>query len=210
MKNRRKGISSTSPKATARLALAALLAAALALPLTGCFGIPDPDEIAGKAEEAASQAEELASQAQELAGTLSSVEWGKVSRLVVKDASSGEIMREVTDQGEIEQAFAPPLGRERPRLGARRARRIYLRALGARDDKSRAGRQRRQGVQGPRGDHLRGLARRDARDEPHWAQAPHLLAGGGRLVARPCRIGSLGTISQHARLCHLIRIVAHE
>lgn len=56
MKNRRKGISSTSPKATARLALAALLAAALALPLAGCFGIPDPDEIAGKAEEAASQA----------------------------------------------------------------------------------------------------------------------------------------------------------
>lgn len=100
MKNRRKGISSTSPKATARLALAALLAAALALPLAGCFGIPDPDEIAGKAEEVASQAEELA-------GTLSSVEWGKVSRLVVKDASSGEVVREVTDQGEIEQAFAP-------------------------------------------------------------------------------------------------------
>lgn len=107
MKNRRKGISSTSPKATARLALAALLAAALALPLAGCFGIPDPDEIAGKTKEAASQAEELASQAQELAGTLSSVEWGKVSRLVVKDASSGEVVREVTDQGEIEQAFAP-------------------------------------------------------------------------------------------------------
>ena len=38
--------------------------------------------------------------------------------LIVKDAASGEIMREVTDQGEIEQAFAPPLGRERPRLGA--------------------------------------------------------------------------------------------
>ena len=100
MKNRRKGISSTSPKATARLALAALLAAALALPLAGCFGIPDPDEIAGKADEVASQAEELA-------GTLSSVEWGKVSRLVVKDAASGEVVREVTDQGEIEQAFAP-------------------------------------------------------------------------------------------------------
>ena len=108
MKNRCKGTSATSPKTAARLALAALLAAALALPLTGCFGIPDPDEIAGKAKEVASQAEELASQAQELAGTLSSVEWGKVSRLVVKDASSGEVVREVTDQGEIEQAFAPP------------------------------------------------------------------------------------------------------
>lgn len=114
MLSRRKGTSATSPKAAARLALGALLAAALALPLAGCFGIPDPDEIAGKAKEAASQAEELASQAQELAsqaqelaGTLSSVEWGKVSRLVVKDASSGEVVREVTDQGEIEQAFAP-------------------------------------------------------------------------------------------------------
>ena len=107
MKNRCKGISSTSPKAAARLALGALLAAALALPLGGCFGISDSDEIVGKAEEVASQAEELASQAQEIAGTLADVEWGKVSRLVVKDAASGEIMREVTDQGEIEQAFAP-------------------------------------------------------------------------------------------------------
>ena len=107
MRNRREGTSSTSPKATAHLALAALLAATLALPLGGCFGIPNPDKIAGKAEEAASQAEELASQAQELAGTLSSVEWGKVSRLVVKDAASGEVVREVTDQGEIERAFAP-------------------------------------------------------------------------------------------------------
>lgn len=103
----RKGTSATSPKTAARLALAALLAAALALPLGGCFGIPDPDEIAGKAEEVASQAEELASQAQELAGTLSCVEWDKVSRLVVKDASSGEVVREATDQGEIERAFAP-------------------------------------------------------------------------------------------------------
>ena len=107
MKNRRKGISSTSPKAAARLALGALLAAALALPLAGCFGISDPDEIVGKAEEVASQAEELASQAQEIAGTLADVEWGKVSRLVVKDASSGEVVREVTDQGEIERAFVP-------------------------------------------------------------------------------------------------------
>ena len=100
MKSRRKGTSSTSPKAAARLALGALLAAALALPLGGCFGIPGTDEIAGKAEE-------VASQAQELADTLSSVEWGKVSRLVVKDAASGKVVREVTDQGEIERAFAP-------------------------------------------------------------------------------------------------------
>ena len=94
-----KGTLTAGSKTRARLALAALLAATLSLPLGGCFGIPGPDEIAGKAEE-------LASQAQELAGTLSNVEWGKVSRLVVKDATSGEVVREVTDQGEIEQAFA--------------------------------------------------------------------------------------------------------
>lgn len=96
-----------SLKTRARLALTGVLAAALALPLGGCFGVPSADEIAGTANEVASQAGELASQAQELAGALSNVEWGKVSRLVVKDAASGEVVREVTDQGAIEQAFAP-------------------------------------------------------------------------------------------------------
>ena len=124
MKNRRKGTSATSPKAMARLVLAALLAAASPSPLGGCFGISDPDAIVGKAEEVASQAEELASQAQEIAGTLADVEWGKVSRLVVKDAASGEVVREVTDQGEIERGVRPAIRRERPRLGAGRARRI--------------------------------------------------------------------------------------
>lgn len=107
MQNRCKGTSATSSKVTARLSLAALLATALALPLGGCFGVPGPDGVAGKAEEIASRAVETASQAQELAGALSSVEWGKVSRLVVKDAASGEVAREMTDQNEIERAFAP-------------------------------------------------------------------------------------------------------
>lgn len=107
MNRRHEETSTTGLKTRARLMLAALLAAALALPLGGCFGIPSTDEIAGKAEEAASQAGELASQAQELAGTLSNIEWSKVSRLVVKDAASGEVVREVADQGEIERAFAP-------------------------------------------------------------------------------------------------------
>ena len=107
MNRRHEETSTTGLKTRARLMLAALLAVALALPLGGCFGIPSTDEIAGKAEEAASQAGELASQAQELAGTLSNIEWGKVSRLVVKDAASGEVVREVADQGEIERAFAP-------------------------------------------------------------------------------------------------------
>ena len=84
----------------ARTAIAALLAAAVALPLMGCFGLPGPDDIAD-------QAEEVASQAQELADTLSNVDWGKVCHLVVKDAQTGEVIREVTDQTEIEDAFEP-------------------------------------------------------------------------------------------------------
>lgn len=81
-------------------AIAALLAAAVALPLAGCFGLPGPDDIAD-------QADEVAGQAQELADTLSDVDWGKVCRLVVRDAQTGEVIREVTDQTEIENAFEP-------------------------------------------------------------------------------------------------------
>ncbi len=84
----------------ARTAIAALLAAAVALPLTGCFGLPSPSDIAD-------QAEDVASQAQELADTLSGVEWGKVSRLVVRDAQTGEVVRELTDQDTIEGTFDP-------------------------------------------------------------------------------------------------------
>lgn len=84
----------------ARTAIAALLAATIALPLTGCFGLPGLDDVAD-------QAEDVASQAQELADTLSSVDWGKVSRLVVRDARTGEVVRELTDQDQIEGAFDP-------------------------------------------------------------------------------------------------------
>ncbi len=83
-----------------RAAIAALLAATIALPLAGCFGLPGLDDVTD-------QAEDFASQAQELADTLSNVDWGKVCRLVVKDAQTGEVIREVTDQGEIEDAFEP-------------------------------------------------------------------------------------------------------
>lgn len=85
-------------------AAAVLLAAAVALPLAGCFGLPVASE------DIADGAEELASQAQELADTLSGVEWGKVSRLVVVDAGTGEVVRELTDQTEIESAFEPLSG----------------------------------------------------------------------------------------------------
>ena len=84
----------------ARTAIAALLAAAVALPLTGCFGLPGLDDVAG-------QAQQIATQAQELADTLSGIEWGKVSRLVVRDAQTGEVVRELTDQDTIEGTFDP-------------------------------------------------------------------------------------------------------
>ena len=84
----------------ARTAIAALLAATVALPLAGCFGLPGLDDVAD-------QAEDFASQAQELADTLSDVDWGKVSRLVVRDARTGEVVRELTDQDQIEGAFEP-------------------------------------------------------------------------------------------------------
>ena len=84
----------------ARDAIAALLAATLALPLMGCLGLPSPNDIANKAEG-------IASQAQELADTLADVEWGKVSRLVIKDAGTGEVAGELTDQTQIEGAFDP-------------------------------------------------------------------------------------------------------
>ena len=81
-------------------AISAPLAATVALSLAGCFGLPGLDGIAG-------QAEDVASQAQELADTLSDVDWGKACRLVVRDAQTGEVIREVIDQTEIEHAFEP-------------------------------------------------------------------------------------------------------
>ena len=65
----------------ARTAIAALLAATIALPLAGCFGLPGLDDAIDQ--------------------------WGKVCRLVVRDAQTGEVIREVTDQTEIEDAFEP-------------------------------------------------------------------------------------------------------
>lgn len=95
----------------------ALLAATIALPLAGCFGLPTPGEIANHAGEIAShageiagRADDLADQALELADTLSGIDYGKMSRLVVRDAATDEVVREVTDQAEIERAFEPLSG----------------------------------------------------------------------------------------------------
>ncbi len=90
--------------------VAALLAATLALPLAGCFGLPTPGEIANQAGEIASRADDLAGQALELADTLSGIDYGKTSRLVVRDAATGDVVREVTDKTQIEAAFEPLSG----------------------------------------------------------------------------------------------------
>lgn len=90
--------------------VAALLAATIALPLAGCFGLPTPGEIASHAGEIAGRADDLADQALELADTLSGIDYGKTSRLVVRDAATDEVVREVTDQAEIERAFEPLSG----------------------------------------------------------------------------------------------------
>ena len=83
-----------------RTCITLFFAAVLTLPLSGCFGVPSVNNVMDKTEE-------IISQAQDLAGALSNVEWGKVSRLVIKDASTGEVVREITDQVEIKQAFEP-------------------------------------------------------------------------------------------------------
>ena len=163
----------------ARTAIAALLAATIALPLAGCFGLPGLGDVAG-------QAEGFASQAQELADTLSNVDWGKVSRLVVRDARTGEVVRELTDQGEIEGAF-DPLSDENglaaePDADAEYAFELWQ--LAARDAEARAGRRRPRRGQGARGHHLRGVARRGARGEPHRPQAPPHVAVRRRRAAR--------------------------
>ena len=87
----------------ARIACTALLAATVALPLSGCFGLPFPSDIAD-------QAQEVASQAQEIADAFSNVEYDKLSRLVMRDASTNEVVCEITDQATIEDALAPLSG----------------------------------------------------------------------------------------------------
>lgn len=91
-----------------RRRLAALvLSAALPLSLAGCFGLGEATDVASDVADAASS---LADQAEEAANALSSVEWGKLSRAVILDASTGEQVAEITDQAAIEAAFEPLSG----------------------------------------------------------------------------------------------------
>lgn len=70
----------------------------LTLLLTGCFASRAADDVA----EAATQ---FADQMQDLADTLSGIE-NKVSRLVVRDGETEEVICEVTDETSIEEAFS--------------------------------------------------------------------------------------------------------
>lgn len=89
---------------------AALLATALSLPLAGCFGVPEPGDVVSQAEKLSSWAQDLAAQAEDVADTLSSIDFDQTNRLVVKDATTGEILREVTDQDEIDRVLSPLSG----------------------------------------------------------------------------------------------------
>ena len=83
-----------------RTVAAALLAAALVLPLGGCLGIRD-------ASDNANQAEESASPMRELADALSGIGQHKRTRLVVKDTATGKVIRETDDQDAIDRIFDP-------------------------------------------------------------------------------------------------------
>lgn len=85
---------------------AALLALALALPLSGCFGLPDLGDIADKADDLAAAADDLAAQAQAAADALAGIDYTKTTRVVVRDASTGETVREVEDEAAVDEAFS--------------------------------------------------------------------------------------------------------
>ena len=81
---------------------AGALAAMLALPLSGCFGIGG-----NSVNDLADAASDIANDAASIAQDLQDVEWSKLSRAVVLDAATGTVVDEVTDQPTIEAAFEP-------------------------------------------------------------------------------------------------------
>lgn len=86
--------------------LSLAVATALSLSLAGCFGLGPVGSAVSDAADAAGRIADAATSATDAASALADVEWGKLSRAVVRDASSGEKIREVTDQATIEDAFA--------------------------------------------------------------------------------------------------------
>lgn len=103
MDKRNGSVFTKGPAALISLVFASLLAFAFVFSLCGCSSDFESDEIT-------KQAEDVASQAQELADTFSSIDYSKPSYVVVKDASTGEVVNEVTNQNKIEQAFSPLSG----------------------------------------------------------------------------------------------------
>ena len=90
---------------------AAALAFALVLPLSGCFPTNAVEEVADDIADAAAGAEKaaqgFAEGATEWAEALSEMQAGKISRVVVIAAQTGDAVAEVTDQSAIAQALAP-------------------------------------------------------------------------------------------------------
>ena len=86
----------------ARIIAAGMVAAALTLPLSGCFDI-----VGDTTDSPVDSLTDLVENAVEAADQLQDVEWDKLSRAVVRDAATGDVVAEVTDQPTIEAAFAP-------------------------------------------------------------------------------------------------------
>lgn len=84
-----------------RIIAAGALAATLTLPLSGCFGI-----FGDTADSPVDSLTNLVENAVEAADQLQDIEWDKLSRAVVRDAATGDVVAEVTDQPTIEAAFA--------------------------------------------------------------------------------------------------------
>ena len=83
-----------------RTVAAMLLSVIFVLPLGGCSGIFDPGRTA-------SQAEESSSPMRKLSDALSGIGQHKRTRLVVRDATTGKVIRETADQDTIDRIFDP-------------------------------------------------------------------------------------------------------
>ena len=79
-----------------------VLALALALPVSGCFGLGNTES-----DNFTDSLLDMAEDATKIAEDLQDVEWGKLSRAVVRNAATGDVVAEITDQPTIEAAFEP-------------------------------------------------------------------------------------------------------
>lgn len=90
------------------LALAA--SSLLSLSLFGCFGQTGVEDAVNAvddlAQHATATAQDIAERAQEASDALADIDWSKESRVAVRNASTGEVIAELSDQAAIGAAFS--------------------------------------------------------------------------------------------------------